>query len=117
MRSVVTTRRGEAVEIRGSAIGTSLLDGGPAAAFFTHDSIDSFEVIKGSVAVLYPNVSLTGTIIKTTKKPLPFAPKSFSPGIRQFWRLRCEHRFHRTDRETRKHDIGVSICRIEIVWE
>ncbi len=65
--------QGETVAIRGNRVSTPWLDDMPDGRVF-EDSvyIDSVEVIKGPAAVLYPNASLNGIVIKNSKKPLPF---------------------------------------------
>src|SRR6185437_8595316 len=34
--------------------------------------VDSYEIIRGASSVLYPNATLTGLVIKSTKKALPY---------------------------------------------
>jgi len=64
---------GETAAIRGNRVSAPWIDDMPDGRVFEDEVfVDSVEVIKGPTAVLYPNASLNGIIIKASKKPLPF---------------------------------------------
>ena len=64
---------GETVAIRGNRVSAPWIDDMPDGRAFEDDVfVDSLEVIKGPTAVLYPNASLNGIVIKASKKPLPY---------------------------------------------
>ena len=63
--------------MRGSNTGVTypLIDGQIDRTIFMDNLfVDSYEVIKGPAALLYPNSALSGVINKTTRKPLPIPP-------------------------------------------
>ena len=62
------------MEVRGSRIAGAYIDGSPVSltsGVEDDEDIDSYEVIKGPVQIFYPSASLGGTVLKTSKKPLP----------------------------------------------
>ena len=66
--------RGPTVESRGSRVGNPYLDDVPQSlpsGVSDNVNIDSYQVIKGPVQIFYPLASLGGTVLETTKKPLP----------------------------------------------
>jgi len=66
--------RGPTMEVRGSRIAGAYIDGAPVSLVSgveDDEDIDTIEVIKGPVQIFYPSASLGGTVIKTSKKPLP----------------------------------------------
>ena len=77
---------GEPVSIRGSRDANSYLDDMPNSGIGHDDyvDIDSYEVIKGPAAVLYANSSLSGVVIMSTKKPLPYAQTFVSETVSQW---------------------------------
>ena len=56
--------------IRGSRAITNLSDGLVGASYWNQDFIDSMEILKGTIAVLYHGSATTGSVIESTKKPL-----------------------------------------------
>lgn len=66
--------RGEALAVRGARINNAFVDEVPDnTPYMDNVYIDTYEVIRGPAAVLYMNASLGGAVLKTTKKPLPYA--------------------------------------------
>ncbi len=85
--------RSEAFSLRGSNTGVTypLIDGQiDRTIFMDNFFVDSYEVIKGPAALLYPNSALTGVINKTTRKPLPFAQSSVKASVTDFGLYRTE---------------------------
>jgi len=65
---------GEAFAARGYRITYAYVDDMPSNQPYEDNSyIDSYELIKGPAQVLYLNASLGGTVLKSTKKPLPYS--------------------------------------------
>lgn len=85
--------RSEAFSLRGSNTGVTypLIDGQIDRTIFMDSLfVDSYEVIKGPAALLYPNSALTGVINKTTRRPLPTAQHSVKASITDFGLYRAE---------------------------
>jgi iron complex outermembrane receptor protein len=79
--------RSEAFSLRGSNTGVTypLIDGQiDRSIFMDNFFVDSYEVIKGPAALLYPNSALTGVINKTTRKPLPHEANSIKESITDY---------------------------------
>ena len=70
---LVGVYEGEPVSIRGTrdtqAYIDDMIDSDP---YEDNVNIDSYEVIKGPAEVIYPNAALSGIVLKSTKKPLPY---------------------------------------------
>ncbi|MDB6169598.1 MAG: Outer rane receptor for ferric coprogen and ferric-rhodotorulic acid [Verrucomicrobia bacterium] len=85
--------RSEAFSLRGSNTGVTypLIDGQiDRSIFMDNFFVDSYEVIKGPAALLYPNSALTGVINKNTRKPLPYASTSLRGSITDYGLYRAE---------------------------
>lgn len=85
--------RSEAFSLRGSNTGVTypLIDGQiDRTIFMDNFFVDSYEVIKGPAALLYPNSALTGVINKTTRKPLAYAMTSLKGSITDYGLYRTE---------------------------
>lgn len=85
--------RGEAFSLRGSNTGVTipLIDGHLDRTIIMDNLfVDSYEVMRGPAALLYPNTALSGVINKTTRKPLPYALNS----VRLSY---TDHGLHRTE--------------------
>jgi len=64
----------ENMKLRGTIITYAYIDEMPANSIFEDNSwVDTYEIIKGPAEILYLNSSLNGVVLKSTKKPLPFA--------------------------------------------
>lgn len=89
---VATYFRGEAVSLRGVRIGYPMLDEmAESAPFLDNVGVDSYEIVKGPSSVLYGNrASLSGLILKSSKKPLPVAQRSIVAKVDQFGTYRSE---------------------------
>ena len=71
--------RAEAFALRGSntSVTIPLIDGHLNRTIIMDNLfVDSYEVMRGPAALLYPNTALSGVINKTTRKPLPYALNS-----------------------------------------
>ena len=85
--------RSEAFSLRGSNTGVTypLIDGQISRSIFMDNLfVDSYEVIKGPAALLYPNSALSGVINKTTRKPLPYKANSIRGSVTDFGQYRVE---------------------------
>ena len=85
--------RSEAFSMRGSNAGVTypLVDGQIDRTIFMDGFfVDSYEVIKGPAALLYPNSALSGVINKVTKKPLPFAQTTLRGSVTSLGLYRTE---------------------------
>ena len=70
---ISATTNGESARIRGGAALTPYIDELPDGLPFADAAwYDSYQVIKGPVQVLYLNAALSGLVIKTAKKALPY---------------------------------------------
>ena len=71
---VGTYYRGLGIQIRGSRTGSPFVDDVPvtgALGYADNADVDSFEVVKGPMQMLYPGAALGGVVLESTKKPLP----------------------------------------------
>jgi iron complex outermembrane receptor protein len=69
---VTTFFKGESFSIRGARVGLTLVDDVPDQLPYADNAyVDSYTVIRGPSSTLYLNAGLSGTILITTKKPLP----------------------------------------------
>ncbi|MBL9216549.1 MAG: TonB-dependent receptor [Opitutaceae bacterium] len=85
--------RSEAFSLRGSNTGVTyaLIDGQIDRTIFMDPLfIDSYTIIRGPAALLYPNTALTGVINKTTRKPLPNALNTLSFRMTDYGLYRAE---------------------------
>ncbi|MFO1449923.1 MAG: TonB-dependent receptor [Opitutaceae bacterium] len=85
--------RSEAFSLRGSNTGVTyaLIDGQIDRTIFMDPLfIDSYTVIRGPAALLYPNTALTGVINKTTRKPLPTPLNTINARITDYGLYRVE---------------------------
>ena len=74
--------QGEAFAARGYRIAYAYVDDIPSNQPYEDNSyVDSYEIIKGPAQVLYLGANLSGTVLKATKKPLPFQQDIFSFSI------------------------------------
>ena len=83
--------RGETYVIRGARVSYNLVD--DMQGIMPHADavyVDSFEVIKGPSSVFYPNASLGGIVLKTTRKPMTTEQNSISVSIDGFGSRRVE---------------------------
>ncbi len=64
---------GEATQIRGGGAGYPYIDSMQVQSPYLDNAIvDSYEVIKGPAEAVYQNAPLSGIVLKSTKKPLPY---------------------------------------------
>lgn len=85
--------RSEAFSMRGSNTGVTyaLIDGQIDRSIFLDGLfIDSYTIIRGPAALLYPNTALTGVINKETRKPLPYALNTINFKITDYGQFRSE---------------------------
>lgn len=85
--------RSEAFSLRGSNTGVTyaLIDGQIDRTIFMDPLfIDSYTIIRGPAALLYPNTALTGVIDKTTRKPLPYSLNTISFRVTDYGLFRTE---------------------------
>ena len=85
--------RSEAFSMRGSNTGVTypLIDGQISRSIFMDSFyVDSYDVIKGPAALLYPNSALTGVINKTTKKPMAISQNTVRGSVTSFGLYRAE---------------------------
>lgn len=70
---------GESFAMRGTRIGYPLLDEMPdGVPYLDNVNLDSYTVLRGPAATLYLNASLGGTVLTTSKIPLPVAQESIT---------------------------------------
>jgi iron complex outermembrane receptor protein len=86
----VTQFRGERVMLRGNSASILLDDATGVAPFMDSATIDSYQILRGPTSVLYIGTNLSGTIIKTSKKPLPIARRSLSVTLDQYGGARAD---------------------------
>jgi iron complex outermembrane recepter protein len=85
--------RGEAFSLRGSSSSMNFplidgqLDRTPA---MDNLFVDSYEIMRGPAALLYPNTALSGVINRTTRKPLPAALNSVRVSYKDYGLYRSE---------------------------
>ena len=66
--------RGESIRLRGARTLNAYMDDAIENVPYSDNvNIDSYEIIHGPAGVLYANSSVGGVVLKTTKKPLPYA--------------------------------------------
>jgi iron complex outermembrane receptor protein len=85
--------RSEAFQMRGSNASTAypLIDGQISRSIFMDNFfVDSYDVIKGPAAMLYPNSPLSGVIDKSTKKPLQISQTSLRASLTSYGLYRTE---------------------------
>jgi outer membrane receptor for ferric coprogen and ferric-rhodotorulic acid len=85
--------RSETFSMRGSnaAAGYPLVDGQISRSVFLDTYfVDSYDVIKGPAALLYPNSALSGVIDRVTKKPLGVSLNSIRGSVTSFGQYRTE---------------------------
>jgi iron complex outermembrane receptor protein len=83
--------RGESIRLRGArALNPYMDDAIENVPYSDNVNIDSYEVIRGPAGVLYANASVSGVVLKSTKKPLPFSRNTISFSVKD-WGL------HRTE--------------------
>jgi iron complex outermembrane receptor protein len=87
---VAAQYRGEALSQRGTRDQNSYFDDmrDPSEGYQDECIVDSYDVIKGPAAVLYQNASLSGVIVKNSKKPLPYEEASISESIQEWGQSR-----------------------------
>jgi len=77
--AVPFTARSEAVAIRGARAPIVLIDDVPDALPYSDTAnIDSYTILRGPSSTLYLNTSIGGTVLITSKKPLPNAEYSIN---------------------------------------
>lgn len=70
---------GESFAMRGTRIGYPLLDEMPdGVPYLDNVNLDSYTVLRGPAATLYLNASLGGTVLTTSKIPLPRVQRSLT---------------------------------------
>ena len=87
---VAAQYRGEALSQRGTRDANSYLDDFPDQSEGFQDDfiVDSYDVIKGPAAVLYQGAALSGVIIKSTKKPLPYEQAIITESVQEWGQSR-----------------------------
>ncbi len=90
---VVTTFRGERGAMRGTGASQLLDDMPHTHPYLDNANIDSYQVLRGPTSVLYIGTGIAGTIIKTSKKPLPTARRSITGSIDEHGGYRGEFDF------------------------
>ncbi|MSU66233.1 MAG: TonB-dependent receptor [Opitutus sp.] len=86
-------RSAEALSLRGSSttIGYPLEDGQINRTIFMDNIfVDSYEIIRGPAAVMYPNTALSGVVNKITRKPLSKRQDSVTASITSYGQWRGE---------------------------
>jgi outer membrane receptor for ferric coprogen and ferric-rhodotorulic acid len=85
---ISATTTGESARIRGGAALTPYIDELPDGLPFADAAwYDSYQVIKGPVQVLYLNAALSGLVIKTAKKALPYNQEIVTLGVNSWGRI------------------------------
>lgn len=83
----------EAVSLRGSSttIGYPMEDGQINRTIFMDNIfVDSYEIIRGPAATLYPNTALSGVVNKITRKPLSKRQNSITASVTSYGQYRGE---------------------------
>lgn len=83
----------EALSLRGSSttIGYPLEDGQINRTIFMDNIfVDSYEIIRGPAATMYPNTALSGVVNKITRKPLPTRQDSVTASVTSYGQYRGE---------------------------
>jgi iron complex outermembrane recepter protein len=64
--------RGESYALRGTRVGFTMVDEIPDQTPFADNAyVDSYTVLRGPASTLYLNAALSGTVLVSTKKPMP----------------------------------------------
>lgn len=83
--------RGESIRLRGARIGNAYMDDAIENVPYSDNvNIDSYEVIRGPAGVLYPNASLGGIVLKSTKKPLSYRQDSVDFFVNDWGQYRAQ---------------------------
>lgn len=83
--------RGESFRLRGARVLNAYMDDAIENVPYSDNvNIDSYEVIRGPAGVLYANASLGGVVLKTTKKPLPYAVQKVNFSFKDYGEYRAE---------------------------
>lgn len=83
--------RGESIRMRGARTLNPYLDDEIENVPYSDNvDIDAYEVIRGPAGVLYPNASVGGVALKSTKKPLPYKMEDFNFSINNWGQYRGE---------------------------
>ncbi len=83
--------RGESIRLRGARVLNSYMDDAIENVPYSDNvNIDSYEVIRGPAGVLYANAGLGGVVLKSTKKPLPYAMTKITGSFRDYGQYRAE---------------------------
>lgn len=85
--------RSEAFSLRGSntSVTIPLIDGQIDRTIVMDNLfVDSYEIMRGPAALLYPNTALSGVVNKTTRKPLPYALNSVRVSYTDYGLYRSE---------------------------
>ena len=83
--------RGESIRMRGARTLNPYLDDSIENVPYSDNvNIDAYEVIRGPAGVLYPNASVGGIALKSTKKPLPYSMQSLNFSIKDWGQIRGE---------------------------
>lgn len=83
--------RGESIRMRGARTLNPYMDDSIENVPYSDNvNIDAYEVIRGPAGVLYPNASVGGIALKSTKKPLPYSMQDFNFSIKDWGQYRGE---------------------------
>ena len=83
--------RGESIRMRGARTLNPYMDDSIENVPYSDNvNIDAYEVIRGPAGVLYPNASVGGIALKSTKKPLPYSLQTFNFSIKDWGQYRGE---------------------------
>ncbi|MFO1452152.1 MAG: TonB-dependent receptor plug domain-containing protein [Opitutaceae bacterium] len=83
--------RGESIRLRGARTLNAYMDDAIENVPYSDNvNIDSYEVIRGPAGVLYANAGVSGVVLKTTKKPLPYAVNKVNFSIKDWGLYRGE---------------------------
>lgn len=83
--------RGESIRLRGARTLNPYMDDAIENVPYSDNvNIDSYEVIRGPAGVLYANAGVAGVVLKSTKKPLPYAMNKVSFSIKDWGQHRTE---------------------------
>jgi iron complex outermembrane receptor protein len=83
--------RGESIRLRGARMLNAYMDDAIENVPYSDNvNIDSYEIIHGPAGVLYANSSVGGVVLKTTKKPLPYAMNKVTVSVTDWGQYRSE---------------------------
>ena len=83
--------RGESIRMRGARTLNPYMDDSIENVPYSDNvNIDSYEVIRGPAGVLYPNASVGGIVLKSTRKPLPYSTNTFNFSLKDWGQYRAE---------------------------